>query len=354
MNRSTTLKVLRNFGSTISKASILLSRGFKEPPESLDAAYLICLEWYLTEYCLESLREIKLYYIEANRKMAFEATGVQFPNVEKVSTFYCHFADNFSFNANFPNVQSLSLKGDTCTFNVRDWHFPTVKHLYFDCYRYKSSPYGIHMIDLIEMFKRQPQLEKLKLSSVSEKFRPTLAKCFNEFLPKLLSLSLDFINIPKEFEAVHFDHITDFRLCVQTQRQHQKPPFTFNRLESVEISLPFVLFTPSDSAALISEFISKNKHLKTINLRGMRGNFLQLFEFEHILLNVEELSICAFQNVPSDVVERFLTQSRSLKVLRICGIDDKTNALESKISEKRMHVRNRRELDKDWEFVFRL
>lgn len=109
-----------------------------------------------------------------------------------------------------------------------------------------------------------------------------------------------------------------------------------------------------DSAALISEFIFKNKHLKTINLEGLRGNFSELFEFEHILANVEKLRICAFQNVRSNIVERFLVKSRSLKELRICGIDDPTAALNSKISEKIIHSRFNGKSHKVWEFVFRL
>lgn len=216
MNRSATLKLLRNFGSTISNVGMAFCRLNREPLESLDSAYLICLEWYLTEYCVETLKEISLYRMEPNRQMVFETTGVQFPNVKKVDTFHCYFADNFSFGANFPNVQSLSLRNARCTFNVRDWHFPTVKYLRFDCCRRDSRTSIFSEIDLIEMFKRQPQLEKLELQlSSSVQFHPSLAKCFNEFLPKLQCLSLEFIDrIPENFEPAHFEHITDFSLIL--------------------------------------------------------------------------------------------------------------------------------------------
>lgn len=75
--------------------------------------------------------------------------------------------------------------------------------------------------------------------------------------------------------------------------------------------------------------------MKRLDVAGINGNFEQFSPLE----NVEELAICGFENVPSDVVESFLTQRRSLKFLRICGIDDITSALESKISEKILHTR---------------
>lgn len=356
MNRSAILKLLRNFGSTISNVRMSFSRPYPESLKSLDSAYLLCLEWYLTEYCLESLEVIGLCGLEPNRQLVFETTGVQFPNVKTVSTSHCYFADNFSFSANFPNVQSLLLRNAVCTFNVRDWHFPTVKFLHFDCRRCDSGAKKFRMIDLIEMFKRQPQLEKLELCfTFSDQFHPSLLIHFNEFLPKLQCLSLKFRErIPENFEPAHFEYITDFSLILPTLRLHQQIPFTFNKLESVKISTQSPFFKTIDSAALVSEFIFKNKHLKTINLEGIRGNISELFEFEHILLNVEQLRICAYQNIASNIIERFLMKSRSLKELRICGIDDPTAALNSKISEKIIHRRFDRRNDKVWEFVFRL
>lgn len=344
MNRTTTLKLLRNFGSTFSNVQMGYSNG--------DPQFLICLEWYLAEYCLKSLREITLYAIKPDRAAAFEATGIQLPNIETIFTRNCFFAQNFSFNVNFPNLQTLSLKQARCQFNIKDWHFPTVKKLYFDCYRCER---GYDMNDLIEMFKRQPQLEKLELILAHYKFSPNLAKCFNEFLPRLQSLTLRFLKIiPKYFEPVHLEHITDFDLKLEFLRPHQNIPFTFNRLEHIKISLFMVLYTHPDSAALISEFILKNKHLKTIHVKGIRGNFQQLFQFENVLSNVEELSICSFENVPSDIVDIFLKQSQSLKLLRICGIDGNTDALESKNCQKIPHIRWNRRLEKVLEFIFRL
>lgn len=334
--------------------------------DSLDAAFLIRLEEYLAEYCLKSLEEIKLTGIEPDRTATFQTAGVQFLNIRKVSAMQCYFADNFSFNANFPNVESLSIEFSRCTFNIQDWHFPTVKNLHFNCCTCKSSrildrieyaPY-FSMVDLIEMFKRQPQLEKLDMYAKDDKFPPILAKCFNEHLPKLESLVLRFLSfryIPRNFESVHLDHITVFSIRLDHLGTHQTIPFTFNRLECVEIMLEHIVFSKKypDSAIAISEFIFSNKHLKKINLRGIRGDFQQLFQYEHILSNVEELSICGCKNVSSDIIERFLTQCQSLKLLRICGIDSITDALESKISEKIMHNRANKNIDKTLEFIFR-
>lgn len=354
MNRSTTLKVLRNFGSAISNVHMVFRKQDWNPVSALESKFLICLERYLAAYCLESLKEITLTWIEPDRTSAFE-TGIQFRNVEKVVTSTCYFGNDFSFEANFPNVQILELKLARCTFDIKHWHFPTVKHLHFNCYRYESRYSKASAIDLIEMFKRQPQLEKLKLTFLLVEFSPNLAKCFNEFSPRLQCLTLQFVSyIPRDLVSVHLEHITDFKLTLDTLRQGQHIPFTFNRLERVEISLSCGYKTHQDSGTLITEFISKNKHLKSIIVKGLRGDFQQLFEFEHILSNVEELNICGFENVSSAIIERFLAQSRSLKLLRICGIDGNTDILESKISEKIPHTRCDRQLKTVLEFIFRL
>lgn len=334
LNRSTTLKFLRNFGSTFSNLTICFSQ---QRPDSLTAEFLICLEQYLAEYCLESLKEITLWAIEPNRTAAFPTTGVQFLNIQSVSTNGCYFADNFSFNANFPNLESLKLQSARCTFNIQDWHFPTVKNLHFDCDRHVSGMLHGSSVDLIEMFKRQPQLEKLELNIVYYGFPPNLAKCFNKFLPKLQTLTLDWlvfgVCIPQNFESVHLEHVTDF--SIRFNYLPQTIPFTFNRLECFEIHLNVPI--SKTASAKIIEFISNNKHLKTIHLEGILIDFQQLFQLEHVLSNVEEMSICDLKNVSSDIIERFLTQCQSLRLFRICGIDNITDTLESKISEKIMH-----------------
>lgn len=320
-----------------------------------DLKCLIHFELYLAEYCVESLREITLCGIQPNRTAAFEITKIQFPNVGKVHTVNCYFGDNFSFETNFPNVQSLRQKSVSCTFNAKYWHFPTVKNLYFNCCKCESGKAIVFTgNDLIEMFQRQPQLEKLKLLIFNHQFTPDLGKCFNDFLPNLQSLVLHFIDfIP--LEAVHLEHITNFSLILRYLAPHKSIPFTFNRLEHFKIDLRDSIRTDPESV-LISEFISKNKHLKTIGLKGIQGDIQHLFESEHVLLNVKELSICGFQNISSDCIKCFLTQSQSLKLLRICGIDGNTDAIELKISERIPHVRwdGHPSLEKVLEFVFRL
>lgn len=141
----------------------------------LDAKFLMDLEWYLVEYCLKP-----------DRKAAIQFTEMQFPNIESVFTINCHFANGFSFETNFPSLQSLSLRKAKYNFNRKDWHVPTVKSLYFEC----SHDSREDEMDLIEMFERHPQLEKLELLLIWDKFSPNIAKCFNESLPKLKSLTL--------------------------------------------------------------------------------------------------------------------------------------------------------------------
>lgn len=113
------------------------------------------------------------------------------------------------------------------------------------------------------------------------------------------------------------------------ERHFHNFQFTFHRLEGLEI------LSSNCSARSVLDCILQNKYLKRLDVAGINGNFEQFSPLE----NVEELAICGFENVPSDVVESFLTQRRSLKFLRICGIDDITSALESKISEKILHTR---------------
>ena len=193
MNRSTTLKVLRNFGHLFS--DIVICYGPLD--EAIDSKYIFELEWYLVEYCLKSMQKITIYCINPEHTTAFENTGIQLPNITTVHTGCCRFASNFSFNANFPNLQSLSLHEIKCEFNIKDWQFPTVKHLYFHCTAHRDQIGSVQYSymkesDLIEMLKHNPQLEKLELF-ITYEYLSNLSKCLNEYFPKLHFLSLTLI-----------------------------------------------------------------------------------------------------------------------------------------------------------------
>lgn len=132
MNPTTTLKVLRNFGHLFS--DIIIDYGAWgnacNPPK---LKYLIDLEWYLAE-CSISAKKIRLFAFKSKRTTAFKTAAMQLPNVTTVHVRSCHFhTSNFSFDANFPNLQSLKLDQHKCNFNIKDWRFPTVKHLFFEC-----------------------------------------------------------------------------------------------------------------------------------------------------------------------------------------------------------------------------
>lgn len=350
MNRPTALKVLRNFGHLLLDVTILYNTWMAA--NSSDLKFLFDIEWYLAEYYSKSVEKITFIGMKADQTTALKsATELQLPKITTLHMGYCHLAKKFSINANFPNLQSLSLHFLVCNFNIKDWHFPTVKHLYFSYgghmpyyeEAYKEA-YEINEIDLVEMLKRIPQLEQLELQ-INRDFLSYVGKCLNEYFPKLHCLSLILVE-PLSFESVHLENITDFSLFVRDtviRPENINIPFTFNRLECFRLCNERNIErwkNGSFSDAAISHFVSQNEYIKSIEVYCVDVSVvIQLFQLENVLSNVEMLCICAYDDVPSDAVDGFLTQNRSLKLLKICGIDGMSDTIKSKISDKKMHKR---------------
>lgn len=128
LNRSTTLKLLRNFGSAFLNIQMFYCNN-NVPIDSKYPKFLISLELYLAEYCLKSLKTITFASIETDRKAPIQFTEMQFPNIESVFVINSDFASGFSFETNFPNLQSLSIRPTVSRFNIKNVHFPAVKSL---------------------------------------------------------------------------------------------------------------------------------------------------------------------------------------------------------------------------------
>lgn len=328
MNRTTALKVLRNFGHLLPKISIYY--GPSSDPNHTESKFLIDVEWYLAEYCSESTETISFFGIRPERTTPFITAGMQLPNIKTVHTAYCRFASNFSFNATFPNLRTLSLENYVSNFNMKDWHFPTVKHLRFNHYEKMIE------INLIEMLKRHPQLEKFEMSTWPNTYLTNLVKYLNECLLKLHCLTLDIAIFRSDsLESFHLENITNFCLLLQTSpTSHHRIPFTFNKLEHFKF---INALWPKTASTSVPDFVFQNKYLKTIDVSGLHSvNVIQLFELENVISNVEELRIDACDKVPSNAVEIFLSQSRSIKLLKISDIDGMSDTIKSKISGKEM------------------
>lgn len=94
----------------------------------------------------------------------------------------------------------------------------------------------------------------------------------------------------------------------------------------ISTAIPYLesLHQPAgESSAGILEFISKNKHLKTIIIetifaRIKGADIFRVFEFQHLLMNLEEFTIDGIQTVlPAENLLRFLARNFCLKRISI-------------------------------------
>lgn len=330
-----TLKVLRNFGHTITNIRIYYNQ---LQPNAVEK-----IEFYVAEYCSESLEKLfaqsrHVYEKHQNKKQnLFEHIAKQFPKLKELIIYDCTIGPKL-FNRLFPNLEYLVINSPwySSDFSVIKEHFPNLKKLSF----HRGKIDEIHIMD---MMKLNPQLERLRLDGAEEACTHTLLECIRKYLPLLEYFQIDahrlyskgpLLPATNRVEPFHFDNVIEFRF---TTLSFSFPIssinlFTFSKLEYISMGID-VNLNEADTYQPILKFLQRNTHLKSIAICGRTtGNLNTLFDFEFILSNVEQLNIESYYykfsgyHRSTDIFDtlmckiiRFLKRNESLKTLIIKG-----------------------------------
>lgn len=283
------------------------------------------------EYCSESLNHLSLYRGYQYNKPEFNL----FEDFDKqLKTLYVQMVHSSllahsKILEKFPNLQFLKLNQNISKmpFNVKI-HFPDLKHLYFqeEIYNTNRAFYSIN-------YRKEETLEEyckdfLKLNSqienfeliMGEEWNPTFFYWLSDNLPQLQHLHLNCCQ-HQEFsdsasKPILFENIESFSLKkVYYNYFIDAIPFAFTKLKH------FKLNTEVIHSTAILKFIERNVYLTSIELElesHRDFNIFRIFEIEHILLNVEKLSIDEIDcNIPVDRLMHFLKRNTSLKSFSI-------------------------------------
>lgn len=135
---------------------------YKQKGSHSDTKFIRFAEYYLSEYCSESLREISLqgHFCTNLHMNIFEDVHKPFVNVTTVHTEECRFGQELPFNIVFPNVQTLKL-GFNAWENLLAirMQFNSVKHLWFFDRTSLNSFIKLKEEDIEEVFKLNPQIQ---------------------------------------------------------------------------------------------------------------------------------------------------------------------------------------------------
>lgn len=325
------LKVLRNFGSTISSLTLTLLAIYQANLKNI-------IQFYVIKYCSNSLHTLRLRYYFAVTPNIFESVENPFTNLKNLIIQFCRYEPklwNFD-GAVFPNLQTLKLNlnkmdsMDSPKIEFKTFH--ALKSFSFDGTRHQNID---TIAAIINMIKLNTQLEKFEialLEQFDEQSFDALMQCLTR-LPNLQRLNLIFSGPKSVFnvlDSYHFNNVMDFGLFNIPSTFSIKIPFTFNKLKRFIISTANKTFTEHLNHAHIWDFLVNNKKLTSICLHGkVNGSFIT--NYEHVFSNVEELYILKCEDIPIDSVLGFL--KNRLRKFRITGTRQPIKRNSSDISD---------------------
>lgn len=312
------LKVLRNFGCTISSL-ILFS-----PPYRLEVLKEI-IPFYVIKYCSKSLHTLRVRGYSVPCQSILESVENPFTNLKKLIIQYLIYQPKlWKFDsAVFPNLQTLKLRlikmESMDSPKIEFTAFPALKSFAFDGTRRQNID---TFTDIIDMIKLNTQLERFKialLEEFDEQSFDALMQCL-KCLPNLQRLNLIFSGPKSVFnvrDSYHFSNVVDFGLFNIPATFSIKIPFTFNKLKCFIITTANKTTTEHLNHAHIWDFLVNNKHLTSIFLHGeVNGSFI--INYEHVFSNVDELYIHNCVDIPIDSVFSLLKKNR-LRKFKIAG-----------------------------------
>lgn len=317
-NSLDSLKILRNFGHTISN---LLIEFF--PPD----IRMTKIPFYVIKHCSKSLQTLMIRNYVWHLQSIFKSIENPFTNLKKLLVQECRHESNlWKFDGVvFPNLQTLKFnlnRMESVDFISPKmvYHIKSLKSFSFDDTMAQYNDKRIYT-DIVDMIKLNTQLERFEIALLEQFDEQSFQSLMRhlECLPNLRRLNLIFSGPESVFNVLgsyHFHNVVDFGLFNLPSTFATKIPFTFNQLKRFTITNANKTFSEHLHHAHIWDFMVNNKHLTSIFLHGkVNGSFIT--NYEHVFSNVEELYIHKCQNIPIDTVLDFF--KNRLKKLKISG-----------------------------------
>lgn len=280
------------------------------------------LKLYLAEYCWESLKNLLLSDCELQYLCCVE----QFINIETIILYHClhHELPN---GTNFPNLKSFSLlEPQFCKNSAKmAFTFPSLTHLsiMFASRYYSNEISKQQENEIIELLKLNPQIVHLELELL-ENYSRALFQNLTGCLSNVRHLVLR-NNGSKLFQnieyAFHSESVENFELSCTLKSEISHIPFIFTKLKSMTLRI-----CCTDASF---NFIAKHRDTKSIHLFDLISSSHPELKFELIPLNIEELTIGLFCDLPEHFIFRFLQGRRRLKYLSLNVIFPKITAIQS-------------------------
>lgn len=297
------LRILRNFGNLISHIDLKFI--------DFGKWYPIYIENYIAEYCSKTLKKLTLNTLP---NLLLKSISVPFTNLEMIC-----LGDNsrdLPLKQNFPNLQGISLDSNRAIAPLElDEHkafdLKYLKVVLSDIYSKSQSDTHLRENYILELLRSHPNLINLKLRYTDSNSNIIFLQFARDNLLKLETLYLMLYKLPNNIETFHFENVVDF--TIHTSFQNLKHiPFTFGKLKRFSFRLSH-RFEPC-----ISDFISKNKHLKSLYVATISGYDY----FYHELVsktNIEELTIDiqSLWWINSDQFIKFLRENQSLRKITL-------------------------------------
>lgn len=160
------LKIVRLFGHLIMNLHLDYQLFYvrKGDPHS-DVKFCKFIDYYLSEFCSESLHEISLQgSFRTAKHYCFEDAHKPFVNVKKVHTERCAFGEKLPFNKVFPNLRTLKLGYNTWTHpSAIRMNFNSLENLWFYDKNYNIAQMDFKEEDIEEMLRLNPQIQNAVL-----------------------------------------------------------------------------------------------------------------------------------------------------------------------------------------------
>lgn len=317
----TMLRILKNFGRSISKLSTHHSIGEQLSKEQLDLVKTI--NGLISSNCADTLVHFETCNSQEN---VFDGITKPFKNVENV-TLHGQFKTlrnaNFTFDELFPAVRRLSLPSiEYCNLSSVGLNLPKLEHLEVHIHPYQPLRFtesDIQRIltanpEVIEMLQRNPQIRSLKLGCSSRRFLQKI----NEMLPNLESLELIYFqeSFSQNENEILFKNVKIFTIftmfgdpkCIPTNIHFEKFVELHTNVSPMEYNWWI-------------DFIKNNKDLKKLHLDQGCADTRILDAITAMELNLVEISLTVDLHVGYENIVKFVKANKQVEIFRFLHHD---------------------------------
>lgn len=248
------LKVLRHFGVKISKLDISCYY--------LGEYKKVELAWYMNEYCVDSLIDLKIEKISNGMITIWTKP---FLKVESIQYWGCNLID---FSVWFPNVRRFILsRSSQCIL----YTFPHLEEL-----EISSGEYEYTSESITKMFFLNQHIQILRLAGVNCNMK--FLKSVSGYLQSIRLLDISCVDnrfFNSDGDLIYLKNVNEFHINLTRFDSLPKIPFTFDKLVTIKMSIR--KFNLNEN---FEDFIRKNPSLGKLTLRYFDKSTISIGEIK--------------------------------------------------------------------------